>query len=414
MSDVRATVLEIQKRAAGINLSMSKLRDAIAIALWNRPYAAAKAAENHGQLVVAGALTPAYLDAACARFGLAKGALDALFGSSSAAEATRDEASDGLRFELQRLEAGDMPLLVNPGSEPALRPAYVTLTHDGRVGVGVQELISEVDPTVSKNQTIRWFVHPATDGAALKSFLEQQGRPLLATVHRGHRPIPDASHPAWLLTEEAEAARLELLKGLELLKRHDLRWPVEYLFIDRTKEPRWGDSLTLAEHVRAVEERASQDGVSFVPGESIENILAEAALEIWEEEPELLSRTLMRDLAVRGMIDVGEYAEWIAEHADGADPDESEKDRGLDLYLDIHDSGASDAECRAGVRAAEAALAARGITKTQAYIAMLLDANGAPFIADHRAAWDAAETAAFTAAFEGWVMWPEHAVLSVA
>ena len=54
MSDVPATVLEIQKRAAGINLSMSKLRDAIAIALWNRPYAAAKAAENHGQLVVAG------------------------------------------------------------------------------------------------------------------------------------------------------------------------------------------------------------------------------------------------------------------------------------------------------------------------------------------------------------------------
>lgn len=71
MSQVRTIILAIEKRARslGIGLPMHRLRDAIGIALWGRPYAALKAAENAGAAFQP-ALPPPNLAVACGQYGL--------------------------------------------------------------------------------------------------------------------------------------------------------------------------------------------------------------------------------------------------------------------------------------------------------------------------------------------------------
>ena len=55
---------EAEARRLGIRLSMSKLRDAIARAIYDRPYSAAVAAETAGELAPL-VLPPPYLHSVC-------------------------------------------------------------------------------------------------------------------------------------------------------------------------------------------------------------------------------------------------------------------------------------------------------------------------------------------------------------
>jgi hypothetical protein len=83
------TVVEARARGFGVQLSMSKLRDAISIALVNRPYSAAMAAEQAGRLEEPG-LPPAHLETACARYRLDRLLFGAAFPPSPAQDAVLD------------------------------------------------------------------------------------------------------------------------------------------------------------------------------------------------------------------------------------------------------------------------------------------------------------------------------------
>lgn len=415
MSDVQTVVLAIEKRAkdAGIKLSMRKLRDAIAIALWGRRYAVAIEAEKHGELAVEEILVPIYGVEACKLFRLRPGALDVLFGQSYFGSTMQpDSSDDGLYFDLRRL-GGHVPLHVRVDKQHLPRRAFVSLSNDGRVGVGVEDAPGAFGPEMWNSQTIRWYVSPMIDGTALALLLQRDRRPLLGAVHRGHQPKSGEQDQDWVLTEDAERARQALEKALEEVKRHDVRWPSEFLFGAHGVPPSWGDNVTLHDHALEMWSRAiKSDDVHLLLGENVEECLAEAALAILATEPERLSRAVVRDLAKRSKIALRDYAEWIAAHGDGIDVQETCKDGEIEAFLEIRDSGASDAECLVGSNAGEELLAARGVTEAQAYIAEFLRANGASFISAHFEAWEASKLEAFKCAFDGWAKWPERAVLT--
>ncbi len=84
------------------------------------------------------------------------------------------------------------------------------------------------------------------------------------------------------------------------------------------------------------------------------------------------------------------------------------------IELCIHDAGDADtAALRRGCDAARRLIESRGFTVDAAYQAVLARANDEPY--DRRAAqaWDAAEDAAFEAAFGSEEDWPEDAVLGI-
>ena len=103
MSDFRTLVLSIESaaKAAGVRLSMSKLRDAISVALTNRTYAASKAAESAGKL---GDITlpPPHLAAACEAYQLDPAMFAKAFPAS--------EPDDGLTFDIANLLESPAPL----------------------------------------------------------------------------------------------------------------------------------------------------------------------------------------------------------------------------------------------------------------------------------------------------------------
>lgn len=80
-------------RDAGVALSLAKLRDAISIALTERPYAAAMAADKAGKLA-APALPPAYLAQACERYALDPAAFERAFVALPTADLKKSEAPD--------------------------------------------------------------------------------------------------------------------------------------------------------------------------------------------------------------------------------------------------------------------------------------------------------------------------------
>jgi hypothetical protein len=97
MSSFRELVLNIEARARalGVRLSMAKLRDAISIALVDRPYSAGMAAENAGALGAV-ALPPRHLEKACERYRLDAG----VFAEAFAEELPQDDAVDVPRLFL--------------------------------------------------------------------------------------------------------------------------------------------------------------------------------------------------------------------------------------------------------------------------------------------------------------------------
>jgi len=81
------------------------------------------------------------------------------------------------------------------------------------------------------------------------------------------------------------------------------------------------------------------------------------------------------------------------------------------MGLWIHDSGASTAEIKAGIAAAEARM--KRFKHDPAFIALVLrDETAGPGDAQRaREVWADAERVAFEAAFKGWARWPEGASL---
>ncbi len=404
MPNVRTVVRAISRRAklARITLSSKRLRDFIAIALWRCTYSAAKEAESAGLLTIEDLVVPIFLGDACSIFRLERDVVHVLFGQSYfGPSASRDPANDGIHFDLQRLSASRVPLHIRQDKQHRPLEAFVTLTHEGRVGVGVgneQQAISQ-ERDFLDNRTIRWHVSAMIDGSALALFLQREGRPLLAAVHRGHQSATIEPLQNWLLTEDAARARYEIAMALEQVQKHDVRWPSEYFFGADGEPPTWGDGQSIRDRAIDVWRRARSRGVHLLLGERVEDCLLEAALKVLHAEPATLSRAEVRDIYCWGGIKLHEYADWIASHSNGDNAEEAEKDREMEAYLAFNGAGAGGDECRAGVAAAETLLESLGVSVAQAFVAMTLNGKGIRCIKAHLHAWQAAEQEAFKIAY---------------
>ncbi|ENZ78081.1 hypothetical protein OR214_02357 [Ralstonia pickettii OR214] len=82
--------------------------------------------------------------------------------------------------------------------------------------------------------------------------------------------------------------------------------------------------------------------------------------------------------------------------------------------LTIRNAHVNEAEMRDGAEAARELLSGRGFTAQEAHEASVKRGKREPFDEDAARAWDDATNAAFRAAFEGWVAWPEAASLELA
>lgn len=82
--------------------------------------------------------------------------------------------------------------------------------------------------------------------------------------------------------------------------------------------------------------------------------------------------------------------------------------------LTIRNARVNEVELRDGAEAAHELLSGRGFTAREAHAACVKRGKREPFDEDAAQAWDDATNAAFRAAFEGWVAWPEAATLDLA
>jgi hypothetical protein len=407
MSAFRSLVLsiEVAAKANRIRLPMSKLRDAIAVALVNRTYAAARAAEA-ANVLPAIVLPPPHLDEACTRYGLDPLPFAAAFASHGAIPAAK-APEDGLQMRLTSLLAGKpAPLYLQPGR------AYVELEEDGTVSAGCDpDVGSGVPIEVWNGVTRRFKVSPFVSGAALHAYLTGPGRRLLATIHAGHEVEWDGSNRRGSPTSAAAAASDDLKAALEELDTVAVWGVDEFLFGANALRQVWTDECldTLCVQLEA---EACAEGIQL-EGE-VRAALLTRAREEYARNPERLDRHIVRALVQEGDVSLGQYAEWITAYDDGADVTEAAKDVRLRTpVLWINDAQASTAEIERGRDAALALLQARDVAVVQAYLARAIDACGGQTVPQHLEAWLDAQHAAFTAAFDGWARWPEGAVLEL-
>lgn len=229
--------LEAGARAAGVSrkrLSMSKLRDAIAVALVDRTYPAARAAKTLPAL----SAPPPYIEAALARVPAAD------------RRAFRDtlakwipEPDDGVLLALDNLEGGAVAPLYRLREGDSPFAAAVELDTDGTVTAGwVDEDPFAWDEDIAFE---RWQIHPQVNGAALAFFLRGEGRALLARIHAA----PDDA--------EAHAA---LRVGLDSLDLDKVLSVGEWLG-DAPMESLWDAAETLDEAVEELQSSAADAGI---------------------------------------------------------------------------------------------------------------------------------------------------------
>lgn len=423
MSSFRELVLNIEARARalGVRLSMAKLRDAISIALVDRPYSAAMAAENAGALGAV-ALPPRHLEKACERYRLEAG----VFAEAFAEELPQDDAVDvprlfldpvgldarppvftvmlrddaapsrgngdalcdldlenyppeivarglekeyqrlceefernrpagGLRLDLENLSSGaPAPLYKRYATQTGAQSAFVELDERGTVTADWSGVIGNAVPmTVWNGRTLRFRVSPRVRGADLRSYLEGDGRGLLARIHGGHDVAWDGSNNRGRLSEDAEEASAQLEADLAEIEEVEV-WGVEEWLFGAESLPEVWSGQPLEELARSLEEEARRDGLQL-DGEVKKALLCRAKELVEEECDDGLTRQVVRTLVREGDLGLIGYAEWVARAGNGADVVEAELDRDLPTAtLYIMDSGASSEEIDRGRWAAEA------------------------------------------------------------
>lgn len=412
MSDFRTLVLSIESaaKAAGVRLSMSKLRDAISVALTNRTYAASKAAESAGKL---GDITlpPPHLAAACEAYQLDQVAFAKAFPSS--------EPDDGLTFDIANLLESPAPLHCQYEGQYNLQPAYVGLSEDGKVTADYSGEIGNSKPmSVWLGRDLEMSVDPRVSGRDLHEYLLAEGRPLLARIHAGHEVGWDGNNMRGQLSEDAQDAQKELEEGLRVLGENrclDVCSVEDYLFMGGTRIGEYWTNQTLEALVASTLEEIDMLDADIVVEDADADTVREAFIKAAVDEVDegsrcRLSRHVARSLYALGKITLPQYAEYIADHDDPQDEGEADFDAELPpIPLWLMDSGASTEEIERGVAAGMAVLAECGVTSTQAYLASLIDADyeEPQPLTSHLNAWRDAESAAIAACCEGWARVPE-------
>lgn len=167
-----------------------------------------------------------------------------------------------ITYKLDNLLERDALFRQFPGQYD-VQPAYVQMDEDGFVSAYYSgEIGYSVPSFVWHHRTLRWRVHPSTDGHALRDLLQSDAaRALLDRIHDGHTVEWDGRDFSGKLTREARDAESDLEDMLLDCPTINIVSAQDYLFGEWMTLPEvWPDDATLDEAVEAVE-----DGLAYAP-----------------------------------------------------------------------------------------------------------------------------------------------------
>jgi hypothetical protein len=319
-SSFRSTVREIESRARAAGISgptMSKLRDAIATALVDRPYAAAMAAEKAGKLPPI-TLTPPGLATAAERYGIDRDLFATAFRSPDGSAGRMDgaEPPDGLTFSLANLETGEIaPLYHQYPLQYEPQPAFIELDQNGDVSADYsREIGNAKSPEVWHRIRLRYRVSPWLRGSALAKYLRGDGRALLARIHAGHDVEWDGSDYVGVLSADAVEAEEALERALEELGTDQdncdseakvAEW-IEYASIVEA----WPAGKTIEEAVADIVGDAASERCRISDADSAEEALLDRADTAFRRK-EPLQPHHVEALFAAEMIDEDERDAWV-------------------------------------------------------------------------------------------------------
>jgi len=434
---IRDNIAALRRTAAdrGLTLGMAKLNDAIAKALYGRPYSPVIAAEAAGTPPELSA-TAERTAAVAAEYGLDGEIFAGIFVVAS--ESKEETVEDGLTFSVDNLVRLNVDSLTDEDVHPAplyckyemqyqAQPAYVQIDSSGNVTADYSGEISNAVPeSVYHDRTLRFRVSPEVSGTSLFDYLLQFGRPLLARIHAGHEVDWNGSNQVGSLTDDAKEAVVEFQRMLSNLETTPVYTAAEWVRSYNRLTDIGSPSNTTFQQALADCMDGMDNGDGALESGSDEADIKEAILARalrCLDDGDAMPRYYARQLVIEGTRTLGDYAEWLVNSkADLTSVAEATADAALlpTVRLWIEDSKASTAEIEAGVSAAMAVLESRGVTAAQAELADWIETHSSEKIEEahcnyaHHAAWLDAESAAFDVAFKGWAQRPEGACLTVA
>lgn len=411
----------VRAQQAGIRLPLSKLRDAICLALYRKTFSPLVAAESAGQ-TFAPSMDAAAIPAIAAEYRINAQTFATALGVAAATVAA-PEPDDGLTFPAalkDQLFGGPRPLFAQYDGQLQPQRAYIELDEDGNINADYSGGIGNAVPiSVWNGCTLRFRVPHSVNGRELWDYITGEGRPLLARIHAGHEVDWDGNNWRGTLTDDAREAKEALELALESLLTDYAATVDEWIYPNRLIEV-WPIGQSLEDAANELHDSLPRfDGrpeEMCVEGD-LDDCRAALIKKAGYERNANLDRWHARQLVAHGEWTIVSYAEWVADYSDSADdPQEAALD---DQYLAplalwINDSGAPTDAIERGVLAATDELSRRAISPLRAFIAASIDANNGNPIADDLDAWSAAEAAALDAAFAGWARRPEGASLGMA
>lgn len=117
-----------------------------------------------------------------------------------------------VEIDVSNLRGAEVPLYKVYQNQNKPQPAFVELDENGNVSADIDyEIGGAVPVRVAHNRTLRWGVSPYAQGDSLADLLESERvRELFERVHNGHSVEWNGRNMVGRLTEDAEAAALEL------------------------------------------------------------------------------------------------------------------------------------------------------------------------------------------------------------
>jgi hypothetical protein len=187
------------------------------------------------------------------------------------------QTATALVLTLDNLRSTRAPLYHHYPREVNPQGAYVLLSEEGEVSADWNaEIGNGIPSAVWHGRDIRIPVSPFVAGPDLADFLERfdRGRVLLERIHEGHAIAWDGSNHVGSLTEDAQAARVELEAALQEVKQADVQriqdWLGSLPWFDT-----WPEADNLRQAVEGLERIAREDGTT-VDGDIEAHLLDQA------------------------------------------------------------------------------------------------------------------------------------------
>jgi len=221
-----------------------------------------------------------------------------------------------ITYKLDNLSDRDALFRQFPGQYD-VQPAYVQMDEDGFVSAYYSgEIGYSVPSFVWHHRTLRWRVHPSTDGHALRDLLQSDAaRALLDRIHDGHTVEWRNSNFEGILTRDARDAESDLEDMLLDCPTINIISAQDYLFGEWNTLPEiWPDDTTLDEAVEAVKAGLEYALDDMVLKGDIKEAMLDQALYLFEcNKP--LHQSKIETLLARHLINaemIAAYHEEVA------------------------------------------------------------------------------------------------------